>query len=169
MHKPNRSRQFFEIEIEKLVYGGDGLGRHQGKVVFVPYSAPGDRLLVRPVLEKKSHIRGEIIEILFAGPGRSAPVCQHFRKCGGCHWQHLEYPLQLAAKEQMLREIFHHRFPYSRNLSIGMTACPTPYAYRSRARVQIRNSDSGTSAGFFRPRSHSVEAIDYYFLSVCQE
>ena len=161
MSTSNRSRQFFEIEIEKLIYGGDGLSRHQGKVVFVPYSAPGDRLLIRSVREKKNYTRGEIVKILLKGPGRSHPICPHFGKCGGCQWQHLEYPQQLQVKEQILREIFHHRFPYTRNLPIRMTACPTPYAYRSRARVQIRNSSSGISVGFFRSGSHTVEAIEF--------
>jgi 23S rRNA (uracil1939-C5)-methyltransferase len=160
MSPSNRSRPFFEIGIEKLIYGGDGLGRHQGKVVFVPYSAPGDRLLIRSVREKKNYTRGEIVKILLKGPGRSDPICPHFGKCGGCQWQHLEYPQQLQGKEQILREIFHHRFPYTQNLPISMTACPTPYAYRSRARVQIRKSNSGTSVGFFRSGSHTVEAIE---------
>jgi 23S rRNA (uracil1939-C5)-methyltransferase len=161
MSTSNRSRQFLEIEIEKLIYGGDGLSRHQGKVVFVPYSAPGDRLLIRSVLEKKNYIRGEIVKILLKGPGRSNPICPHFGKCGGCQWQHLDYPQQLHGKEQILREIFHHRFPYTQNLPISITACPTPFAYRSRARVQIRNSNSGTSVGFFRSGSHTVEAIEF--------
>jgi 23S rRNA (uracil1939-C5)-methyltransferase len=161
MSPSNRSRQFFEIEIEKLIYGGDGLSRHQGKVFFIPYSAPGDRLLIRPVREKKNYTRGEIVKILFKGPGRSGPICPHFGKCGGCQWQHLEYPQQLQVKEQILKEIFHHRFPYTQNLPISMTACPIPYAYRSRARVQIRNSSSGTSVGFFRSGSHTVEAIEF--------
>ena len=161
MSLSNRSRQFLEIEIEKLIYGGDGLSRHEGKVVFVPYSAPGDRLLIRSVREKKNYTRGEIVKILRKGPGRSNPICPHFGKCGGCQWQHLEYPQQLQEKEQILREIFYHHFPYTQNLPINMTASPTPYAYRSRARVQIRNSSSGPSVGFFRSGSHTVEAIEF--------
>ena len=151
---------FFEVEIEKLVYGGSGLGRHRGKVVFVPYSAPGDRLMVRAVQEKKNYVRGEIAKILLSGPGRIHPECPHFGKCGGCHWQHLEYPRQVEAKRRILEETFRHRFPQTRDISIGMKACPRPMGYRSRARVQVRSEGFRRSVGFFQTGSHSVEAID---------
>jgi 23S rRNA (uracil1939-C5)-methyltransferase len=160
MKPSNRSHPTFKIEIEKLVFGGSGLGRHRGKVVFVPFSAPGDRLLVRAVREKKDYIRGEIERILEPGPGRVDPVCRHFGKCGGCHWQHLEYPLQVKAKLAILKETLNHLFPQTRDIPIDMKACAHPFGYRSRARVQLRRSGSRISAGFFRPGSHTVEAIE---------
>jgi 23S rRNA (uracil1939-C5)-methyltransferase len=100
----------FKIIIDSLVYGGAGLGRHEGKVVFVPFSVPGDHLLVRPVEEKKKFTRAEIVRILEPGPGRIAPVCSHFMKCGGCHWQQLDYMRQVDAKRKILEETLHHRF-----------------------------------------------------------
>jgi len=78
MKKPRISSKAFEITVEKLVYGGAGIGRHQGKVVFVLCSVPGDRLLVRPVEEKKTFIRAEIVRILKPGKGRVPPVCPYF-------------------------------------------------------------------------------------------
>jgi len=150
----------FETEIEKLVYGGSGLGRFQGKVVFVPYSAPGDRLLVRAVQEKKSYIRGEITKILVSGPGRIDPECPHFGRCGGCHWQHLEYARQVEAKRCILEEICRHHLPHACDVPVGMKACPQPMGYRSRARVQVRGEGFRRTVGFFRTESHDVEVID---------
>jgi 23S rRNA (uracil1939-C5)-methyltransferase len=150
----------FSIEIEKLVYGGMGLGRHQGKIVFVPFSVPGDQLQVRPVEEKKTFIRAEIVRILNPGNGRIDPACSHFKKCGGCHWQQVEYPRQVDAKRQILEEIVQHRFPETRELPIIMRACPQPFAYRSRARMQTRGSGSSASVGFFRSGSHAVEDVE---------
>jgi 23S rRNA (uracil1939-C5)-methyltransferase len=149
----------FEVTIEKLVYGGAGFARHEGKVVFVPFSAPGDRLLVRPVEEKRTFVRAEIVRILKSGNGRIAPQCALFEKCGGCHWQQLEYSRQVEAKRQILEEIFYHRFPQTRELPITMRACSRPFAYRSRARMQLRGAGSRASVGFFRSGSHTVEDV----------
>ena len=150
----------FEIVIEKLVYGGSGIGRRQGMVVFVPFTAPGDRVRVRTLREKKNYIRGEISEILEPGPGRVAPRCPHFGKCGGCHWQHLEYPYQVKVKRELLREAFHHKFPETDCIPVEMTSSPQPFSYRSRARIQFRQSGTARIAGFYRPGSHSLEAIE---------
>jgi 23S rRNA (uracil1939-C5)-methyltransferase len=150
----------FEVEIEKLVYGGAGFGRRRGKVVFVPFSAPGDRLLVRPVEEKKTYIRAEIDRILKKGPGRAVPACPHFGRCGGCHWQHLEYGMQVESKRLILEELFHHRFPETKEIPIVMTACERPLGYRSRARVQLRGKGEKTQVGFYRQRSRTVEDIE---------
>ncbi len=150
----------FEIKIEKLVYEGAGLGRHAGKVVFVPFSAQGDLLLVRPVEEKKNLIRASIVEILEPGPDRSAPRCPHFGVCGGCQWQHLKYPRQADAKRQILEEVFHHRFPETRTLRIVMIPSPEEYGYRSRARLQLRGYGAESKIGFYRSQSHVIEDVE---------
>lgn len=151
----------YEVTIEKLVYGGSGFARHEGKVVFVPYAAPGDRLRVRTVEEKKTYRRAAITEMLQPGSGRMPPQCRHFAQCGGCDWQHLEYSAQVAAKQQILEELFHHRFPQTRQLPILMRPCPQPFGYRSRARVQLRGCGPEATVGFFRSGSHSVEDVEH--------
>jgi len=150
----------FELTIEKLVYGGDGIGRHNGKVVFVPFSAPGDRLLVLSAGEKKNFIRGAILKVITPGLGRTTPPCKHFWKCGGCHWQHIKYPNQVEAKQQALQEAFHHRFPETRAITIVMRACSHPFGYRSRARMQLRGEGPTAITGFYRRGAHSVEDIE---------
>jgi 23S rRNA (uracil1939-C5)-methyltransferase len=149
----------FEVEIEKLVYGGEGLGRHEGKVVFVPFTAPGDLVEVRPVKRKKGYIRAVVTRILKPGPGRQDPPCLHFGSCGGCQWQHMDYALQIETKRRILEEGFHHRLPASRELRISMNPCPQPYGYRSRARLQLRGTNPRPAVGFFRHRSHAVEDV----------
>ncbi|HYK88510.1 MAG TPA: class I SAM-dependent RNA methyltransferase [Acidobacteriota bacterium] len=149
----------FEVRIEKLVYGGAGLGRHAGKVVFVPFSAPGDLLLAESIEEKKNFIRAVTIKVLEAGQGRRSPRCSHFGVCGGCQWQQLEYPRQLEAKRRILEEVFHHRFPETLKLAIDMRPSPEEYAYRSRARIQVRGFGTAARVGFFRSQSHVIEDI----------
>jgi 23S rRNA (uracil1939-C5)-methyltransferase len=150
----------FVIEIEKLVFGGDGLGRFEGKVVFVPFAAPGDQLEVRPVEQKKGYTRAVVSKILRAGPGRIDPACPHFLRCGGCQWQHIEYGCQLKAKQVILEELFHHRFPETLDLPIVMKGSPEIYGYRIRARLQVRGSGKEKALGFFQHRSHFIEDIE---------
>jgi len=160
MNKSGKASKAFEVTIEKLVHEGMGLGRHQGKVVFVPFSVSGDQVRVRPVEVKKTFTRAEIIQILKPGKGRVMPVCPYFLKCGGCQLQQLEYTRQVEAKRQILAEILHHRFPETRELAIVMSGCPQPYSYRSRARVQVRGCGPKAAVGFYRYRSHAVEDIE---------
>ena len=176
----------FAVTAEKLLYGGDALARRDdGKAIFIPYAVAGDRLLVNISSEKKNYVRAEILEILTPGEGRITPICPHFGICGGCFWQQIEYSRQVEAKRLILEELFHHRFPETRQLEITMKPCPQPFGYRSRARVQmqfcrggsrtvqnshrpltriqrIQNAEMSnkTAVGFFRGGSHIVEDIE---------
>src|SRR5690242_11984417 len=98
MNKAKPSGEIFEITIEKIVYGGDGLARYDGQTIFVPFSAPGDRLLVRTVESRRNFKRAVIEKILSPSPLRHDPSCEHFGVCGGCHLQHLNYQAQLESK-----------------------------------------------------------------------
>ncbi|MFH1523577.1 MAG: TRAM domain-containing protein, partial [Chloroflexota bacterium] len=97
------------VELEKLVYGGDALGRLPdpltgtgGRAIFVPFGLPGETVKARVVEEKRGHVRAELVEVLEPSPERIEPRCKHFVVCGGCHYQHLSYPNQLKAKTEIL-------------------------------------------------------------------
>ncbi len=160
MQKADRMHGTFEVTIEKLVYGGMGFARREGKVVFVPFSVPGDRVRVRPVEEKKTFVRADIVRLLQAGEGRRDPACPHFGRCGGCHWQQLDYPLQVEAKRRILEEVLRHRFPETGALPVVMHPCPQPLAYRSRARVRLVGAGPKAAVGFYRHKSHAIEDIE---------
>ena len=94
-----------------LTYGGDALGRLSSpsgkagsRAVFVPFALPGEKVRARIVEEKKNFVRAELGEVLEPSPQRIAPRCKHFTACGGCHYQHMPYAAQLAAKEEILRD-----------------------------------------------------------------
>src|SRR5437867_6424672 len=150
----------FEVRIEKLVYGGSGLGRHEGLVVFVPFTAPGDLVKVRATERKKNFVRASAIEILEPGPGRQEAPCAHFGSCGGCQWQHLEYGHQLEFKRMILEEVFHHNLPETRSLKIEMMRSPETLGYRSQARVQARGIGANAVVGFYESQTHRVEDIE---------
>ena len=95
----------YEISLEKLIYGGEALGRlHDGRAVFVPYALPGERVRIRLTFQKKGFARAELLELLEASPERITPQCKHFGICQGCAYQHLPYEAQLKAKAEILRD-----------------------------------------------------------------
>ena len=95
-----------ELEIASIAAGGDGVGRNEGMVVFVPRSAPGDRLRVR-VRAKGRFARAEIDEVLRPSAQRVEPPCPHyiFDRCGGCQIQPLSYDAQLSAKRSIVSDV----------------------------------------------------------------
>ena len=91
--------------IEALAAGGDGVGRTlDGRVVFVPFTVPGDRVRVRIERQRRRHAHARLLAIEAPGPARVAPACAVFERCGGCTWQHVRYEAQLEAKAQILRD-----------------------------------------------------------------
>lgn len=150
----------FKVEITKLVYGGSGLGRHEGKVAFIPLTAPGDLLEAEIRYQKRNYLVAEMTRILKPGSGRRTARCRYFGYCGGCQWQHLEYPKQVTIKRQILEDAFRHRFPETKDLLISMKASPLEYGYRSRARIQLRRRGNRRVFGFYRPQSHAIQDVE---------
>jgi 23S rRNA (uracil1939-C5)-methyltransferase len=141
------------VDIERLAAGGDGIAHApDGRVVFVPASAPGDRVRVRVVEEHPKWLRGEIVALEAPGPSRVEPRCALFGRCGGCAWQHLDYAAQLAAKAEILRDAFARIGGIAWQEPIEVTPSP-PYGYRGRARVGVARG----VVGFRRLRSHDLE------------
>src|SRR4051812_17949691 len=92
------------IEIEKLVYGGEGLARLDGQVVLVPFVLPGERVSTVAERVKTGLLRGSSPQIIEGAPERTVPRCEYFANCGGCHYQHAQYAFELEQKRSILRE-----------------------------------------------------------------
>jgi len=149
-------RPVVELAIESLAAGGDGVGRAaDGCVVFVPFTAPGDRVRVRLVERKARFARGEIERVLARGPERVEPRCPVFGACGGCAWQHLDYAAQVAAKRAIVRDALARIAGVAEPPPLAFTASPAPYGYRGRTRVRV---ERGT-VGFRRRRSRELCAV----------
>jgi 23S rRNA (uracil1939-C5)-methyltransferase len=148
-----------ELTIDRLAFGGNGVGRLDGKAIFVPLTAPGDRVRCRIVKEKGRWAEAELLELLTPAPERIAPPCPVFGRCGGCQWQFLPYALQAAAKEAIFREQLV-RFADAPADAIGsIVPAPNPFGYRSRVQFKCRNTPQGFVLGFYRRGSHYVEDI----------
>lgn len=96
----------FEVELTDMAHGGSAIGRHAGRVVFVPYTIPGERALVRLTSEKGRVAFAEGLQLVEASADRVFPRCPHFGpgRCGRCQWQHIAYPAQLLLKQDVLAD-----------------------------------------------------------------
>ena len=152
--------ELIELEITALTSEGSGIGRSGGMAVFVPFTAPGDRAQVRIVKVQKSLCFGIVEQLLSPGPGRTAPDCAVFGRCGGCDLRHLTYDCELAAKRQFVQDAFDRIGGFA----LQAAAClPSPQRDRYRNKVQYPLAVDGQGrvfAGFFAPRSHRVVACD---------
>ena len=93
-----------ELSIENMAYGGRGVARLDGFVIFVGGTVPGDRILARIYKKKKGYAEAGLMELLEASPDRIDPPCPYAGYCGGCQWQHVAYEKQMAFKREHVRE-----------------------------------------------------------------
>ncbi len=147
------------LDIDKLTFGGAGLGHLDGRACFVPLTAPGDEARVRIVREKRSYVEAELLEILRPSPLRTSPPCPVFGSCGGCNWQHLDYPAQIAAKEAIFFELLWRGGRVARELILPAVEARTPYGYRSRVQLKLRLASGNLHMGFYRNGTHFVIAV----------
>lgn len=138
-----------KIEITDLVFGGDGIGKLDGKVCFVPLTAPGDVVEVRITEEKKDYSRGEVVQILQPSTARVVPPCEYYEKCGGCNWQHLNADVQAGTKEKLVKTLFQKSFG-DQWLWRGIVRSPKVLHYRNKIGLKW----SGEKLGYFQRRSH---------------
>ena len=148
-----------EVTVEKLVAGGEGLARHEGVPIFLPRTAPGDRVRARLVERRPDYGRAEVIELLVPGPGRREPPCPYFRDCGGCDLQHLEDPLQVRLKAEAVRETLRR---------VGRIELPSRFevvagemwGYRLRTQLHTARDAAGrVQVGYFARGSNTLVPV----------
>lgn len=149
-----------ELGIDSLAFGGNGIGRLDGKAIFVPLTAPGDRIRCRIVRDKGRWAEAELVEILAPAAERIIPPCPVFGRCGGCQWQFLPYAAQAQWKERIYRDLLQRQAGVAPENILPIVPAPSPYAYRSRVQFKCINTPTGFILGFFRKGSHFVEGID---------
>jgi 23S rRNA (uracil1939-C5)-methyltransferase len=162
---PDEPAEPVRLEIEKLIYGGDGLAHQGGITYFLPFVLPGESIVARPVDRRKNFVRAEVAEIVRPSPDRVTPPCPYFTVCGGCNYQHIPYERQLQMKSEIVRETLARLGRVIWNGPIEPHASP-PFGYRNRAQWKVRRrkpfggSDRGLAIGYFHARSTSLCAVD---------
>jgi len=158
----------FEVKIEKLIYGGEGLAHHDGATVFVPFVLPEERVSAAAVEKKKKFVRARLETILERSPDRAEARCPHFGVCGGCDYQHIPYEAQLKFKVEIFRETLRRlgRIEWTGDITAHASS---PWEYRNRAQWKVRPLESppGSEAknpalgiGYFRAGSTALCRIE---------
>lgn len=144
------------VRIESVAFKGYGVGRIQGKVVFVPYTVTGDEVFVDPVEEKKNFAMARLKEILSSSPWRVSPPCPYFGYCGGCQWQHIEPRIQGDLKKEILKNLLQRLGGLKDLAPLSFIPSNTPYGYRARIQLKVKEE----KIGFFEERSHQIIEIE---------
>src|ERR1700722_11014745 len=144
------------LTIEKLVYGGEGLARQEGKVVLVPFVLPGEVVRAETERSKNDLWRGRALEVLQPSASRITPGCPYFQRCGGCQYQHIDYSFQLQQKREILREALQRVGKIEFTGEIGMLSAE-PWQYRNRVQLHVE----GGNVGYFAQGSRDLCAIDH--------
>jgi 23S rRNA (uracil1939-C5)-methyltransferase len=148
-----------DVKIEKIVPKGFGIAFAEGLTVFVPLTAPGDRVRVRIGKLKGNSAFCEIEELLEGGPERQAPPCPYFGECGGCDFQQMTYEAQLAAKVGIVRDCLERIGKFQNLGEIPIVASPEALNYRLRA--QWHTDIAKQAIGYFRRETHDVIDVDH--------
>lgn len=126
-----------ELDIESTAFKGKGVAKVDGLAVFVPNTAPGDRVKARIIKKKKNYREAKLLEVLESGPNRIEPRCRHARNCGGCSWQHIDYDHQLEFKKEHVRDHMQ-RIGGLAELQINDTiGCDQSFYYRNKMEYSI--------------------------------
>jgi 23S rRNA (uracil1939-C5)-methyltransferase len=162
------------LNIEKLIYGGDGLARlpaesprnespgnkdrGRGKAVFIPFVLSGEKIEAAITEEKPGFARAQASKIIEPSPHRVSPPCPHFTRCGGCHYQHASYDHQLEIKKGILRENLRRIAKLELECEIQVHPSP-PWNYRNRSRLQLRTQPE-FAVGYFKFASRELLAVE---------
>ena len=149
----------FDVKIEKIVAGGDGLARREGRVVFVPETAPGERHRVEIVQEKKGYLRAKSVACLESSVSRREAPCPYYGRCGCCSLMHLGLDAQLEAKRGILLESLSRSGVPASDLELELTPSPET-GYRTRLRFHVSLRSGRLRMGFRRRGSHLVEDVE---------
>ncbi|MBS4164440.1 putative RNA methyltransferase pc0248 [Candidatus Protochlamydia amoebophila] len=148
-----------EGEITAIAFGGAGILRYYGFVIFVPFTAPGDQIICRIIEIKKSFAVAELVKLKHPSSLRVQPPCPYFGKCGGCQLQHLNEQTQLNYKltaiTDTLKRIGHLKVP-----SVEMSTAQLNWAYRRHITLHLKSFNQSFQAGYIATDHFSLISID---------
>jgi tRNA/tmRNA/rRNA uracil-C5-methylase (TrmA/RlmC/RlmD family) len=146
-----------DLIIEDIAFGGKGVGREQGKTIFVPYTIEGEKVSAEIVREKKQYAEAKLIDVKESSPHRVEPRCPYFGRCGGCAYQHIAYEHQLAIKWRQVRDVLQRIGKFKDIPLRPIIPSPEQYGYRNRITVHAQDG----AIGFFRRDSHRLIDIEH--------
>jgi tRNA/tmRNA/rRNA uracil-C5-methylase (TrmA/RlmC/RlmD family) len=159
---PFQVGQRVNLIIEDIAFGGEGVGRLDDFVVFVPFVVPGEHVEAELVEVKKRFARARLLRVTQPSPNRVTPKCPYFGECGGCQYQHISYAAQLEVKHKQISDLFQRIGGLAGTAIDPVQPCPQPYGYRNRImiRSQWDKFKQGLNIGYIRYDNRLVIDID---------
>ena len=150
------------LTIDDTAFGGEGVGRIDDFVVFVPFVASGEIVEAQITELKKRFARARLLRVIQPSSERIRPACRYFGDCGGCQYQHLSYPAQLQLKHKQICDIFQRLGGFDPTMIAPVLPCPQPYGYRNRImiRSQWDKFKQGLNIGFIRADNRLVVDVE---------
>jgi 23S rRNA (uracil1939-C5)-methyltransferase len=156
---PLRKDQELELTIDSLAYGGNGVARLNGFVVFVRRGLPGDTVRARVTKVKRSHAEATALEVVSAGAPRVEAPCRHYPECGGCRFQDLAYEAQLDAKARQVVDALERIGKLSAFEVEPAIPAESVFHYRNKLEYSFTEGESGVALGLHRA-GHWDEVLD---------
>ena len=160
-----RFKESHEVRVEKLVYGGEGLGRlASGQAVFVSGVLPGELVRAGIVRKRKGIFHAVAEEIIEPSPDRVAPPCGGEKQCTGATWPFIAYPAQLRLKQEILLDALQRTGGMRPKRPLPIIPSPKTEHYRLRTQFNVRAEKGAQRIGFFRQGSYSLVEVEDAFL-----
>ena len=150
------------VTIHDIAFGGDGVARADDFVIFVPFAIVDEEVEVEIIEVKKRFARARLLRVLKESPHRVRPPCRYFGECGGCQYQHVDYPAQIRLKHKQIADLFERIGGFAHTLIEPVIPCPQPYGYRNRImiRSQWDKFKQGLNIGFIRHDNRLVVDVE---------
>ncbi len=137
-----------KLNILDVAYRGAGVARHDGLVVFVPHTLPGETVLAEIRLRKARFAEADLVEVLDAAPARVAPACPLARACPGCCYQHVRYPDEVALKQAQLLDVLRKIGRLAMAPALPPQSAPEPLGYRNKVVLHAAHQAGGPVLGY---------------------
>ena len=150
MTAPVRKGEELALRVDSLAYGGSGVSRHDGFVVFVRGGLPGDEVRARVTKVKRGFAEGVVTDVMTPSSSRVEAPCRHFGVCGGCRFQDLAYEVQVAEKERQVRDALVRIGRFEDPPLEPIVPAASHYGYRNKLEYSFTSSEEGADLGFHR-------------------
>ena len=150
MAAPVRKGEEHELRIDSLAYGGNGVARHDGFVVFVRGGVPGDDVRARITKVKRGFAEGVVTELVERSTARVEAPCRHFGTCGGCRFQDLAYESQIGEKERQVRDALVRIGRFEDPPLEPIVPAASQFGYRNKLEYSFTETEDGVDLGFHR-------------------
>jgi 23S rRNA (uracil1939-C5)-methyltransferase len=147
---PVRKGEELELRVDSLAYGGNGVARHDGFVVFVRRALPGDSVRARVTKVKRGYAEAHVSELIEAGPDRVEALCTHFGQCGGCRFQDYAYERQIESKHNQVRDALVRLGGIPDPPLQPIVPALSQYGYRNKVEYSFTLGEAGVALGFHR-------------------